>query len=129
MSRAPTTPLPPASPVEAEERAGTASHPPATDRGFLSIKKGLTLIDFPGAAETNPRELSPNGTVTGDYINCCETPGSRHGFIWRGGKFITSFDVPGALETIVSGINAQGPIVGSYRVTVPGVQRGYLRSP
>ena len=100
---------------------------------FLSPKKGITQIDVDDATQTNVRELSPNGTVIGDSNSngvLEDAPfEDRIAFIWRRGKFISSFSYPGAFSTIASGINAQGQIVGTYRESSGGDRRGYLRNP
>lgn len=78
-------------------------------RGYVLSDDTLTYLDFPGSAFTQAWDVSPTGTVIGDY----RAGGRAHGFYWNANGFVT-VDVPGSTLTLPRGINPSGVIVGVY---------------
>lgn len=78
-------------------------------------------IPVPGAASTNPQDITNTGRVVGDYI----VGGKTHGFVEDKGQFF-SVDVPGATETHLTGANDTGQMVGYYKDGA-GQSHGFVR--
>src|SRR5215469_8422123 len=60
----------------------------------------FTTIDFPGATQTSPNEINPEGDIVGFYVSA----GVNHGFLLSGDNF-TTIDFPGATLTRPRAIN------------------------
>jgi uncharacterized membrane protein len=84
-----------------------------TVHGFVYQEGVYAHLDYPGALDTYPFGIDPQGDVAGNWDTDQSTVG--HGFVFRKGQF-TSFDVPEAVPegTAANGINARGQIVGGY---------------
>jgi len=54
--------------------------------------------------------INDSGEVAGTYFQ-----GANHGFLWRAGGTLRTFDVSGAAGTQSAGINASGVVAGSYQ--------------
>ncbi len=78
-------------------------------KAFASI--GGTLVDIVvGEESLAPRGINNSGAVVGWY-----TTTMVHGFLWHPDGSVTyPIDFPGATVTILSGINDQGTIAGSW---------------
>lgn len=83
--------------------------------GFLLRKGVLTILDFPGASETNAWGINNFGTVAG-WWTIDDADGNTiisHGFVWNNGNF-KQVDLPGAGNTFIDGINDWGDLVGLW---------------
>jgi uncharacterized membrane protein len=99
--------------------------------GFLLSKKGvLTLLDFPGAGDTQALGINESGTVVG-LFDIYDAQGNfivEHGFTWDNGAF-SQVDDPGAADTALLGINARGDIVGVWDSGPPDYpNHGFIQS-
>ncbi len=84
-------------------------------RGFLLRKGLLTILDFPGATDTQAFGLNDSGTVAGTW-DLYDAQGNllyQGGFIWKDGNF-TDVAFPGAGDTAIFGINANGDLTGGW---------------
>ena len=91
-----------------------------TDGGFVRDKNGnITILNFPGAANTLAYGINDTGDVVGQYGNSPFTDPTGiarfHGFVWSNGVYIT-IDAPfsDAVHTALLGINNAGHIIGTY---------------
>jgi probable HAF family extracellular repeat protein len=91
----------------------------------------VTLIDAPGAAETDILGINNTGQLVGHFF---DQAGRVHGVIDTGGDF-TIIDVPGSTGSTVNGINDAGQMVGVFATTTcdpqpptscPGAQSFFL---
>ncbi|HLK60193.1 MAG TPA: hypothetical protein VKU00_26765 [Chthonomonadaceae bacterium] len=91
--------------------------------GFARINNQYSLIDAPGATDTNALNITDNGDITGTFF---DPAGFQHGYLLHAGQFST-IDVPGAaqindadfefgpgLGTAVFRMNNRGVLVGEY---------------
>jgi probable HAF family extracellular repeat protein len=79
--------------------------------GFVRNPDGqITLIDAPGATDTNAVSINSNGQVVG-YAQISFGP--EHGFLRSGGHF-SEIMYPGAIQTWALSINDSGVIMGQY---------------
>jgi uncharacterized membrane protein len=83
--------------------------------GFLLSKGVLTILDFPGASDTNAWGINNVGTVVGywDILDADGNPLITHGFIWNKGNF-KEVDLPGVDNTFIVGVNDRGDLVGLW---------------
>ena len=93
----------------------------------------LISIDVPGYPSLAPQGINDSGDIAGQIIDAQGV--IRHGFLMRPGEAAVSIDHPGAGAggvTAATGINAQGDIVGWYRLpgeaSDPLAAHGYLLS-
>lgn len=95
-----------------------------TAHGFVYNNGIFAHLDYPGALDTYPFGINPQGDIAGNWDTDQSTVG--HGFVFHQGQFI-SIDVPAAVPegTAVNGINARGQIVGSY-IAVDGFGHGFV---
>lgn len=85
--------------------------------GFKRWSNGnITILDYPGAAQTVPMSINDAGAVVGYYA---DSSGQTHGFLYVNGKWAT-LDYPNATATSLVGISNAGLIVGN--ATVNGAQ-------
>jgi hypothetical protein len=94
--------------------------------GYLRAKDGtFTNFDVPGATGgTMPSGISPPGNIVGTFK---DGTGS-HGFLLDKKGNFTTINVPGAEETNLSGINAQGQLVGFFTDSM-GATHGFVANP
>lgn len=91
-----------------------------TDGAFVRDRNGsITILNFPGAANTLAYGINDLGDVVGQYANSPATDltglGRFHGFIWRNGVYTTiDADFPDAIHTTLLGINNAGQVIGTY---------------
>src|SRR5438094_827019 len=97
-----------------------------TDGGFVRDKNGnITILNFPGAANTLAYGINDTDDVVGQYGNSPFTDPTGiarfHGFVWSNGVYIT-IDAPfsDAVHTALLGINNAGQIIGTYLHHRPG---------
>jgi uncharacterized membrane protein len=81
--------------------------------GFLLDHGTFTLIDVPGASETQARGINDKGQIVGLYFDGQSGGPGRHGFLLDHGIF-TTIDMPGSTTGLLDGINDKGQIVGSF---------------
>jgi len=95
-----------------------------TAHGFVYQNGAFAHLDYPGALDTFPIGINPQGDIVGNWDTDQSTVG--HGFVFTRGQMF-SFDAPGAAPdaTAANGINARGQIVGGY-VDVNGNSHGFL---
>jgi hypothetical protein len=79
-------------------------------RGFVRDAAGFTVVEVPGAAETQAIGVDVTGRVVGDFV---DTAGVEHGFVLADGT-VSVVDHPGATSTAATGINADGDVVGYW---------------
>jgi hypothetical protein len=82
----------------------------------------FTTIDVPGATDTRPNKITPQGDIVGRYTSA----GVIHGFLLSGGEF-TTIDFPDATATGATEITPGGDIVGGY-ISAGSVGHGFLLS-
>jgi uncharacterized membrane protein len=84
-----------------------------TVHGFVYQDGVYAHLDYPGALDTAPYGINPQGDIAGNWDTDQSTVG--HGFVFRNGQF-TSLDDPDAVPagTAANGIDARGRIVGGY---------------
>jgi len=82
----------------------------------------FTILNVPGAYNTNASGINNNGTIVGGYQN---SSGSYYGFLDNGGAYSTLGQLLPGAYTQAYGINNNGAIVGHYFGDYPG-DRGYL---
>jgi hypothetical protein len=88
----------------------------------LSLRNGVfTVIDFPGAVDTQLFGINPQGDIVGAYDM---GDGVTHGLL-RTSSGMTSFDYPGSSGTFGFRITAQRNVVGTY-TDGDGNVHGYL---
>ncbi len=98
--------------------------------GFVQHGSQLDMIDFPGTAGTEVVGTTVAGvTRTGDVLGSYSVTSARdntttHGFILHHGVW-SSFDVPGAVSTLVTKVNEQGSVAGTY-TDVQGVDHAFV---
>ena len=80
----------------------------------------FTLIDYPGASNTQAWGINSRGDIVGYYVGA---DNNNHGFLLNGGHY-TTIDYPGAAVTLVNGINPQGDVVGEFGATATSPHRG-----
>jgi len=92
-----------------------------------------TSFDVPGwSGSISPQGINDSGDIVGNLIDAQGV--FRHGFLMRPGEAAVIIDYPGAggEATAATGINAQGDIVGWYRLPGEGADPaafyGYLLS-
>jgi probable HAF family extracellular repeat protein len=81
----------------------------AASSGFMYSGGTTTIINVPGATETEAFGINNAGQIVGDYSN--DGGATRRGFLLSGATYST-FAAPGATTTIPLGINNSGQIVG-----------------
>ena len=96
------------------------------EHGFLRSRDGaFTAFDAPGASDTVPRAIDPDGVITGSYD---DQSGTTRGFTRAGDGTFTTFDVPGHSETYPAAINAGGVVTGTYCDPYPSGCGGFVRT-
>lgn len=91
--------------------------------GFTWENGSFTQVDYPGSANTTVFGINARGDLVGEWDDNVVA----HGFIrTKQGQF-TSYDVPvaGATLTQLTGINANGQILGVY-IDAGGAEHGFL---
>ena len=78
--------------------------------GQTAPAQTFITVDYPGATETDVREINNNGVMVGRYLDSQQI---IHGFVLRNGAF-TAINFPGAVDTAVWGINDNGDLAGRY---------------
>ena len=74
------------------------------------IRDGVvSFFDGPGSTVTQAWDVSPRGTIVGQY----DAGGRTHAFAYSDDGFVT-LDVPGSTLTVGRGVNSRGDIVGMY---------------
>ena len=73
--------------------AAAAHGQPAT--ASTAVHGRFISFDVPGAIDTEPTSLSPDGKIVGVYTG---SDGHQHGFLLNNGKYQT-IDYPGSTET------------------------------
>lgn len=80
--------------------------------GYLSSGAGYTLLDVPGAYETQAEGINDARMVVGRFqVGVAAT--LNQGFLFNAGAF-TTLDVPGAVATDPLAINNAGEVAGTY---------------
>jgi uncharacterized membrane protein len=82
------------------------------DRGFVRKPDGkITVVDYPGAYQTELECISDDGTLAGSYnVDALHT----HGFVEAPDGTTTSFDPIHSSVTSPAGINSEDEIVGTF---------------
>jgi probable HAF family extracellular repeat protein len=100
----------------------------AGSHGFLLNGSTYTILDYPGANQTNAVKINRSGDIAGFYTTKLFNNDIRHGFIYSKGKYY-AFDVPfQAVWTMLTGINDAGWIAGTW-VDSKYVGHGFLAIP
>ena len=81
-------------------------------RGYVISNGVVSYLDFPGSTFSQAWDVSPTGTVVGQY----DGGGRTHGF-YGDGSGLVSLDVPNSSMTVARGVNPRGEIVGVYNDT------------
>ena len=81
------------------------------EHGFIDQDGKLTVINYPGAANTSPSGLNDNDVVVGTYYNSDFS--QYHGFVWKNGESKSVSDPTDIDHTSANGINNAGEIVGT----------------
>jgi hypothetical protein len=90
-------------------------------------KPNITTFNIPGARETRPASINPEGAITGFY----DVNSGLRGFLRSRDGTITKIDPPDSLEctwTMPMSINPEGAITGTYCGDVTYLYHGFLRS-
>ena len=96
------------------------------DLGFLRDAAGMfTVIDVPGAADTDALGINDAGQIVGAYFD--SNSGVWHGFLRDAAGMITTIDVPRASYTAAYGITNAGQIVGTFQDAF--LLHGFLATP
>lgn len=80
--------------------------------GFLLVGKTYTILNYPGAVETDATGVNKSGVVVGYY----SLGAGYQGFTWQSGTF-TTIDYPGASDTYAWAINDSGVLAGEYSLS------------
>lgn len=92
------------------------AHP---ERGFLWDGNVTTLIDYPGALETQPN-AADESHVVGEWV---DTSNRSHAFSWNGSTY-NSVDPPDSVSSFAVDVDG-GNVVGSFQDST-GHQRGFF---
>jgi hypothetical protein len=90
-------------------------------------KPTITIFNIPGARETRPVSINPDGLITGFY----DVNSGLRGFLRSRNGTITRIDPPDSLQctwTMPMSINPEGAITGMYCDDVTYLYHGFLRS-
>ena len=88
---------------------GLKSVAPGRQQAYV-IRDGVaSFFDGPGSTVTSAWDVSPRGTIVGQY----DAGGRTHAFAYGDDGFVT-LDVPGSTLTVGRGVNSLGDIVGVY---------------
>lgn len=82
---------------------------PGLARAYVITDGVVTFFDGPGSTVTQAWDVSPTGTIVGQY----DAGGRTHGFGYNKDGFVT-LDVPGSTLTVARGVNPRGDVVGVY---------------
>ncbi len=94
------------------------------EHGFLLFQGKVTTFMFPGSSSTSANDISRNGIIVGDY-SIAGDPKQHHYMVHSGGFHeITLPGLPNA-DFTVTGVNANGDVVGAINSDTPPV-KGYL---
>ena len=85
---------------------GSTFGPGPGEQGFVYSNGTLTVLDYPGASNTQPHGINDIGQIVGTYY---DTNGFPHGFLYSNGAFST-LDIPGSTVTQINAINNAGQI-------------------
>ena len=88
---------------------GLKSVAPGRQQAYVIIDGVATFFDGPGSTVSSAWDVSPRGTIVGQY----EAGGRTHAFVYSDAGFVT-LDVPASTLTVGRGINPRGDIVGVY---------------
>jgi hypothetical protein len=88
---------------------GLKNPAPGRSQAYVITDGVVTYFDAPGSTGTQAWDVSPTGTVVGQY----GAGGRTHGFAYNQEGFVT-LDVPGSTLTVARGVNPRGDIVGVY---------------
>jgi hypothetical protein len=80
-------------------------------KGAPGVGGRFVTFDPPGSTSTSPSGITPEGTITGYYI---DASGVQHGFLRTPIGSFTPFDPPGSTSTFVASISTNGVITGTY---------------
>lgn len=83
---------------------------------------GFTVIQFPGAQETDASGINNQGTIVGSYT---DVNFKVHGFILSNNQF-TSVDFPTAVSTGLVAINNRGQILGTASVPSANAPQSFI---
>jgi hypothetical protein len=98
----------------------------APSGGYVrDVSGSITLVNIPGAANTNPQSFVGAASIAGYYA---DASGNDHGFFGPIGGPYTRFDVAGAVSTYVAAGNVAGQLTGSWYDAATKAH-GYLRNP
>jgi hypothetical protein len=93
---------------------GSVTDGAGISHGFLFNGSTYTILDYPGANQTNAMKINRSGDIAGFYtVGTSLLNTVRHGFIYSNGKYYL-FDYPGAKWTMLTGINNAGQIAGTW---------------
>jgi hypothetical protein len=96
--------------------------------GFIYTNGVLTLIDFPGAIDTDFGRINDSGQIIGSYVIPYSIAYIGVSFLYSDGVF-TPINVPGTTpgNTYAEAINDKGQIVGSFNDSTG--EHGFLATP
>lgn len=104
------------------EIVGTYTDGSNVSHGFRLRDGIFTTIDYPGATNTFALSVNSRGDVAGFFL---ESPNQWHGFVLSDDGYFVQ-DYPGATTgTFTLGINANGTLVGEFKVGQTFGQLGY----
>lgn len=120
------TPAPPASPT-ATTPSSTPPSPGGSSTALSALALNFSTLDVPNATQTQISSINDAGVIVGAYV---DQSGNQHGFTYSDGNFKTvdvntDTNIVRKYGTLVTGINNDGVLTGSYAVTAD-IPAGYL---
>jgi uncharacterized membrane protein len=88
---------------------GLTFNAPGRSRAYVVTDGVVSYLDGPGSTFTQAWDVSPTGTIVGQY----DAGGRTHAFAFSADGFVT-LDVPASTMTVARGVNPRGDIVGVY---------------
>jgi probable HAF family extracellular repeat protein len=91
---------------------GSYSPERGIERAFMYVGSTYQAIEIEGASFSRARSVDKKGKVVGEYRG---EDGQIHGFIYEDGTISTyDIEISGATRTMLTGINDNGVLVGTY---------------
>jgi len=95
------------------------------EHGFINEGEAFTIIDVPGADETQIYWINNKGDIGGEYY--VNSTGIWHGFVLSHGRY-TTVDYPGETFTWIQVISDSCQLAGCYGDDL-GIFHGFVASP